>query len=225
MASLAQLRILVPEVKASGFRSLINLLRSRQYINLEMMGGEQQVRLTTYGQAHLAANFPVLNTKYDKWQGEWSSIVFLTPPSGDLRFRYLRKFLLQAGCGQLTRGVYLYPGQLPEAVDKLLLKLYVGAVVVTGFKDWIFGDERNIVTNVFDIKGLQKTYSGISNEIDQLLEQRSKQKGVSDQYKSAVCLVFDRVVQNLENDLGLLHFYYPEAISGLALLEKSHQLL
>jgi hypothetical protein len=231
------LRLLLGELKKSGFRSLISLLRSQQLVEVSLRGVEAlqgltpkvkgqtpKARLTTYGRDLLESQFPVFGKGLDTWEGEWSLIVFLTSPKSDLRFRYLRKFLLNERCAQLSRGVYLYPGEMPSEVSKLLLKLYVGSVVVIKTKDWAFGDEKSIVNKLFLLSDIRNAYSGISAEAGQLLRQKNRGKGSSDQYKKAVYLVFDRLMEMLSLDLGLLHFYYPEEKGGKFLLSRLQEL-
>ena len=214
------LRLLLSELKKSGFRSLISLLKSQQLIVVQA----GRVRLTTYGRDLLESQFPTFGERLDTWEGEWSVIVFLVSPRGDLRFRYLRKFLLGERCAQLSRGVYLYPGEVPSEVSKLLLKLYVGSVVVIKTKDWAFGDEKSIVNELFLLSDIKNAYSGIGDEAGQLLRRKNQGKGSSDQYKKVVYLVFDRLLEMLSLDLGLVHFYYLEEKGGKFLLSRLQEL-
>jgi len=61
-------------------------------------------------------------------------------------------------------------------------------------------------------------------EAGQLLRRKNRGKGSSDQYKKVVYLVFDRLLEMLSLDLGLLHFYYPEEKGGKFLLSRLQEL-
>lgn len=219
-----QLRLLLPELKDSGFRSLINLLKKQHLISQEEEKGLPAYRLTSYGESLLEAQFPIFSDSMNDWAGEWTIVVFLSAPKSDKQFRYLRRYLVNENCGQLSRGVYLFPGKLPENINKLLFKLYVGSVLVTGMSKWVFGDERSLINNLFGLSDLKTTYSGISKEIDQLLKQKNRAKGFESGDISTVCLVFDRLINSLKFDLGLVHYYYSESKSGRELLKQLQML-
>lgn len=222
---LENLRLILPELKKSGFRSLLNLLKSQEYLLIESVEGESRVSLTSHANKVLEAQFPALTLSNRPTISEWQLITFIEPPSSDKQFRYLRQFLLNNRCGQLSRGSYLHPGPLPTQVAETLLKLYVGKVVVTGFKNWVFGDERLVVDKVFGLTDLKTGYSGISKEIYLLLKKINQQKSIEDRDKTAISLVFDRLVEFLRLDLGLLQFYSPEVKSGLELLGQLQALI
>lgn len=224
VVSVDELRLLLPELKNSGFRSLLNLLKNQSLISREEKDNQVVYRLTSYGESLLKAQFPLFSNLMSDWSGDWSMIVFLTAPKSDKQFRYLRKFLIDEHCGQLARGVYLYPGELPSSISNLLLKLYVGSALVTGMAEWSFGDERSLITSVFGLSDLKSGYSGISKEVYQLLKQKNKVKGLEGRDNMAVCLAFDRLLNLLSFDLGLLRHYYPESKSGDELLSELQEL-
>ena len=212
------LRQISPELLPSGFRSLLNLLKSKSLIAQERIGSADLFSLTSYGRAALEAYFPALTAQRDSWRGEWQLIVFIEAPGSDKQFRYLRQYLLTHGCGQLSRGNYLFPGKLPLEIEQTLNRLYVSKVMVMRVRDWSFGDERLVVSRVFNLADQKSVYSGISNEVDRLLRRVAGQKSIGDKDKMAIRLVFDRLVHLLGNDWGLLSFYYPELKSGVYLL-------
>lgn len=220
VVSVDQLRLILPDLKKSGFRSLLNLLKKQHLISQESSTTKTGYRLTSYGRTSLEAEFPVFSNQMNDWSGEWSMIVFLNAPKSDMQFRYLRKFLLDNRCGQLSRGVYLYPGSLPSEMNKLLLNMYVNSVLVTGVKDWLFGDERSMVIETFNLSDLKSGYSGISKEIYALLKLRNDKKRSDGGDKRAICLVFDRLASLINEDLGLFQHYYPDVRSGDELLTQ-----
>lgn len=226
LVEIDNLRLILPELKKSGYRSLLNLLKNQQYIFIESGSSDLElpsrqsnlVGLTSHGREALKAQFPVLKTLNEPFDGVWTLITFLEAPSNDKQFRYLRQHLINFHCGQLARGAYLYPGSLPNEVVNTLNKLYVGKVLVTGLKSWNFGDERSIVGDVFHLSDLKSGYSGISKEIYLMLRKSDKQKSIENRDKSDIHLVFDRLMEFLANDLGLLQYYSPDSKSGLDLL-------
>jgi DNA-binding transcriptional regulator PaaX len=224
VASVEELRLLLPELKNSGFRSLLNLLKKQQLISQEDTTFKGGYRLTSYGKSSLEAEFPVFSNLMSQWSGGWTTIVFLNAPKSDKQFRYLRKFLINNHCGQLSRGVYLYPGQLATEIEKLLLRMYVGSVLVTGIGGWLFGDERSVVVETFNLSDIKNGYSGISKETYQLLKQKNKQKGSDGRDKQEIYLVFDRLVSLLSTDLGLFQHYFPDDKSGVQLLAELQSL-
>jgi DNA-binding transcriptional regulator PaaX len=215
-----ELRLILPELKDSGFRSLLNLLKKQHLISQENEAAQSVYRLTSYGKTSLEAEFPLFSNLMSDWSGEWSMIVFLNAPKSDKQFRYLRKFLIDNRCGQLSRGVYLYPGTIPTELHKLLLSMYVNAVLVTGVKGWLFGDERSVIIETFNLSDLKSGYSGISKEVYSLLKQKNIQKGFDGGDKQDICLVFDRLAILLNEDLGLFQHYYPDVRSGRELLSQ-----
>lgn len=233
MVSSVKLRLILPELKKSGYRSLLNLLKNQHYIFTESSQASFDVAedlgimigLTSHGRNALEAQFPVLKTIVTPFVGDWSLITFIEAPSSDKQFRYLRQFLLNSHCGQLARGAYLYPGALPVEVMNTLNKLYVGKVVVTGLKSWNFGDERSTIDAVFHLSDLKSGYSGISKEVHSMLRKSNGQKSIENRDKTSIHMVFDRLVELLSQDLGLLLYYSPDVRSGLDLLSQIQDLL
>lgn len=222
MVLVSELRIILPELKQSGFRSLLNLLKNQQYLSLDQES--QLVSLTSHGKNALEAQFPVLTDFTERWKGEWQLVTFIEAPRSDQQFRYLRQYLLTNRCGQLARGAYLFPGQLPTAVTAVLQRLYVGKVLVTGLGSWIFGDQALVIGTAFGLTDLKSGYSGISKEIDQLLKQQHQQKSIEDKHKMMITMVFNRLIELLATDLGLLQWYFPGYRSGPELLAQLQNL-
>lgn len=216
----SNLSLILPDLKKSGFRSLLNLLRSQQYLNVET-----EVSLTAHGRSALEAEFPALKYLTQPIIKNWQMVTFIEAPSNDRQFRYLRQYLLNHRFGQLSRGTYLFPFKLQSEVMSVFTKLYVGKVVVTGISNWSFGDERLVAGSVFGLKDLMSGYSGISKEIHLLLKKINSQKSIEDKDKTTISLVFDRLADLLVDDLGLLQFYYPDSKSGLDLLFQLQDLI
>jgi hypothetical protein len=98
--------------------------------------------------------------------------------------------------------------------------MYVNAVLVTGVKGWLFGDERSVIIETFNLSDLKSGYSGIGKEVYSLLKQKNIQKGFDGGDKQDICLVFDRLAILLNEDLGLFQHYYPDVRSGRELLSQ-----
>ncbi len=233
LVSVEKLRLILPELKKSGYRSLLNLLKNQRYIFTEAAqksfdSTQEQglmIGLTSHGRNALEAQFPVLKSLNQPFIGDWNLITFIEAPSNDKQFRYLRQYLLNAHCGQLARGAYLYPGSLSIEVINTLNKLYIGKVLVTGLKSWNFGDERLTIDAVFHLSDLRSGYSGISKEVHSVLRKFNSQKSIENRDKTSIHMVFDRLVELLSQDLGLLLYYSPDVKSGPDLLFQLQDLI
>jgi len=223
-ANLAELQGLWPDLKPSSLRSLLQLLKQQSLVGVEKADGQTRYHLSSYGRDLLEDQFPALKDESPSMVASWQLVTFIEAPSNDKQFRYLRQYLTSQRFGALSRGNYLYPGELPDQVKKTLNKLYIGGVVVTGFTKWSFGDERLIVDRVFGLSDLKSGYSGISKEVDRLLVRKNQPKSIEHKDKLAIGMVFDRLESFLSLDLGLFPFYYPELVSGKGLLLALAQL-
>lgn len=209
---------LLPELTAGGRRSLIAHLQNQHYLVVENVVGETTLRLTDHGQRSVEAEFPALSPVLQQWDGVWAMMAFLNAPTTDLRFRNLRKLLMEQGAGQLTRGVYLYPGEFPQALLDVCGQLYRGHIVITSVNGWQFGDERSIVNDIFLLSDALETYSGISREIKQLLDNKKINSELNHSQKQHLFTVFNRFATHLSTDLGIATYYFPQVSSPLNLL-------
>jgi len=220
-----QLKLILPDMTAGGRRSLVHYLTKKLLIRTERINDQIHISLTSHGIDALVAQFPVFNEAWQQWQGEWSVLIFRSGPKGDLHFRYLRQLLLDNHAFSLSRGVYLYPGMLPNQVVSVLKEMYVGAVVVVVTNQWSFGDERNIVNRHDLLLDLVEVYSGISKEINQLLVLKNNQKRLTKKARLQVYSVFDRLFNVLGQDPGFLQYYYPNLLTVAALLNQLHSMV
>ena len=118
----------------------------------------------------------------------------------------------------ISRGIFFYPGNLPEKITFELNSSYVGAVTVVQFKKWSFGDEREIMGSILAFGDLVNAYSGISKEIDKLLTVENPLIEFNNQAKLSFSSVFDRLFATLKTDHGLQHVYFPQVKTGVDLL-------
>jgi len=220
-----QLALILPDMTPGGRRSLIYFLTQKHLICTNTLGGKTTISLTSHGTDALISQFPVFSKALREWQGEWSMLIFHKGPKGDPHFRYLRQLLLDQHAFSLSRGVYLYPGELPSQVSNLCKEMYVGAVTVAMVSQWIFGDERRAVSDHYILSDIAEIYSGISNEINQLLETQNEQKRLTKKVRLQIYSVFDRLFNVLSLDPGFLHYYYPQLPTAEQLLNQLHSVL
>ena len=215
-----QLELLLPDMTTGGRRSLVHYLAQKYLLRTQTVGEQTVINLTSHGKDALEAQFPVFSPALQTWQGQWSALIFLHGPKGDPHFRYLRQLLLDNHAFAFTRGVYLYPGEFPSQIINLCKEMYVGAVTVMGVSQWFFGDERLAIDEHYMLSDIVEIYSGISNEINQLLEQKNEQKRLTKKARLQIYSVFDRFFNILGTDPGFLHHYYPQLQTAMQLLTQ-----
>ena len=225
LTTYTELELLLPDMTGGGRRSLVHYLTQKLLIRTERIGDQTQISLTPHGIDALVAQFPAFNEIYQQWQGEWSVLIFRIGPKGDPHFRYLRQLLLDNHAFSLSRGVYLYPGELPEQVINVCKKMYVGSVTIVATHQWSFGDERQIINQQYLLSDLVEVYSGISKEINQLLELKNNQKRLTKKSRLQIYSVFNRLFNILNQDPGFLHYYYPHVSTAPTLLEQLHSII
>jgi len=219
-----QLEHILPEMSSGGRRSLIHFLTQKLLIRTHRLNGHTTINITSHGVDALEAQFPVFSKAMQSWQGEWSMLIFLKGPKGDPNFRYLRQLLLDQHAFSLTRGVYLYPGELPSQVSNLYKEMYVGAVTVVKVHQWAFGDERAAVDEHYMLSDIAEILSGISSEINQLLSVKKEQKRLTKKLGLQIYSVFDRLFNAIGTDPGFLHHYYPQLPTPIQLLDSLHSM-
>lgn len=224
-ADYVQLTGVVPELSAGGLRSVVKWLSDQQLIAAERVGRQTRFRITQQGLAAVKQAFPVFSDQRQHWHGEWSCLIFLQAPAGDKSFRYLRQKLVEYQALPLSRGVYLYPGIFPPELQHLFHQLYLKSLAVYRVGEWTFGDERSVIMKGYMLSDVAETYSGISKEIDQLLEVKKRQKGLNSANRTELFSVFARLHGALSLDLGLVAHYFPQVDDGISLLSTLHSLM
>ena len=213
-----ELSLFLPNMTASGLQSSLFFLQKKKKVVLEKIDSVQAVSITSHGMRSLEKAIPAFSQQRRQWRGEWWAIVFLQAPKHDKNFRFLRRVLLAEHSLPLTRGVFLFPGQLSEKLSYELRNSYEGDVMVAPFKNWTFGDDKEIIGSILGMSDLANSYSSVSKEIARLLENETDIKGLSDQSKMAISSVYDRLYTSLKNDFGILHEYYPHVTPGVDLV-------
>jgi hypothetical protein len=220
MLSFEQLRFLLAGLSMAGFKSLLFYLEKNQYLSKHLINEKHYYSLTKHGKKQLEQQFPALSIARRNWHGNWSMIVFLQAIKTDQNFRYLRSFLLKNGCIALNRGIFVYPGELNDLVLAELNGRYRQAVMVYQLGECLVGDERIVIGQKIALSDSLKVYSGISKELDELIEIIGSTKKFKDQHKLDFYSIFDRFVSFLADDSGLVHHYYPQVEGVLIILSK-----
>lgn len=218
----AELALVAPDLTPGGLQSVLQYLREKRRILVERVDGVQTITITTHGMRALEAEIPAFSLARREWKGEWQGIFFLKAPAQDPHFRFLRRLLLEVSAFPLTRGMFIFPGALPERVLFELRNAYEGAVTVVALKDWTFGDEKEIIGSALSLSDLASTYSSISKEIDTLLALEKAINAFNHQQKLDFSSVFDRLFLALQTDTGLQKRYFPQVESGVELLFSLH---
>ena len=207
---LNQLDWLLPDLTPAGVRSLVYLLKHDGLIEVDKLDGVDYLNLTYKGKEALEAHFKALRPFWDQWTGQWSEAVFLKPPAGDRQFRYLRQLLLTEGALPLSRGVYLWPTGFLVKLRATLERLYIDSILVVKLAEMDFGDISPIVKKYYLLNELYNNYSSISRELKQLLSEVKVKKGLMKKERQRFLNLLERIQFNLESDLGILSYYYPD---------------
>lgn len=223
-ADYEQLELILPNMTSGGRRSLIHFLIQKHLLRTQRTREKTTISLTSHGQDALEAQFPVFSPILQQWQGKWSMLIFLKGPKGDPHFRYLRQLLLDHQAFALTRGVYLYPGEFPSQIMNVCQEMYVGAVTMLKVGQWTFDDEQSAIAKHHVLSDVAEIYSGISNEINQLLEIKNEQKRLTKKSRLQIYSVFDRLFNILSQDPGFIHYYYPQLPTAVQLLNQLHSM-
>jgi len=220
LLEISQLRFLLPDLSLAGFKSLLFYLEKNQYLLKHLINEDHYYSLTSYGREQLEQQFPALSIARRNWHGDWTMIVFLQAIRTDQNFRYLRQFLLKNGCFAINRGIFLYPGQLSDVVLAELNGRYRQGVMAYKLGDCIVGDEQIVIGQKIALSDALKVYSGISKELDELIDIIGSTKILRDRYKMDFYSIYNRFVAFLTEDSGLVHHYYPQVEGPLMLLSK-----
>jgi len=218
--SFKELQGLVPNLSVAGLQSILFLLDKKDLLRIDKTQTEWQYGLSSYGKSYLEELFPALYESNDKWQGDWSLLIFLEAPKTDKNFRYLRSYLTQNKAIALTRAVYLYPGLISDKIKTDLQNSYKNAVLVLKVSEWLFGDDFKVIGQKAQLNDLFELYSSISKEIDRLISIRSNEKEFTEQAKTTFFSALSRFLSILYTDSALLRLYFPQVESAKQLLHK-----
>lgn len=222
---LSSVYALVPQLSAGGKRSLIHLLKQDHSISTIQVGQQTHVYLDNPGKELLIRRFPALSERWQHWDGTWGCCVFVTAPQFDAQFRYLRQLLLAEGCFAVSRGVYFAPFPFSQVVMSELNDRYAPYTAVFTIAQWQFQREHSFVLRQLGIADVLQAYSGISEEIAQLLAKNNISAEATDQQKKLIHTVFDRFCESLGQDPGFAARYGPELLQPIRLFRSMQSLL
>lgn len=223
--SFKELQSLVPNLSRAGLQSALFLLDKKELLRIDKTQVEPKYSLSSYGKSYLEDLFPALYESNEKWQGDWSLLIFLEAPRTDKNFRYLRSYLTQNKAIALARAVYLYPGLISERIKTDLVRSYKNSVLVLKVSEWIFGDDFKVIGQKAQLNDLFELYSSISKELDRLISIRSNEKSFSQQEKNSFFSALSRFLSILDIDPALLRLYFPQVESARQLLNKLQKCL
>lgn len=218
--SFNQFQTLLPQLSASGLQSSLFLLDKKDFLRIDKTEIEPKYSLSSYGKSYLEDLFPALSGSNEKWQGDWSLVVFLEAPKTDKNFRYLRSYLTQNKAVSLTRAVYLFPGLIGEKIQSDLQHSYKNAVLVLKVSEWLFGDDFKIIGQKAGLTDVFELYSSISRELDRLIRIKGFNKIFTQQEKESFFSALSRFLSILSADAALLSFYFPQVEGARKLLAK-----
>lgn len=225
------LRLFLPRLTSSGLRSLVTVMRQQGYLEVERVLDQTYVRATPLGKQAVEREYVLLAAGSSAGNAGgngavgWATLVFLDAPPGDKQFRYLRSLLVKYRAISLTRGVYIYPFQFPPALVEECMARYAQSVVLGQLTNWVIGDDRGIAISHFQILDLVQTYSGISKEMQRLIDRKKLFRALNDQEKQQLYSLFDRMHASFQEDYGLIPIYFPQLIGGPELLAQLQSLL
>lgn len=212
------LKEVLPELKETTFRSLINLLYKDGLIDTQKLNKKSYVSITDLGIRTVNRLFPALSENWQDWDGSWECLVFTTAPKGDKQFRFMRKKLIDIGAISVTRGVYFMPNGFSKDFIDLCLKLYKNSVIVFGLSEFVIGINKSHILEKYSIADINNSYSGISKEVEILLNKISNKKTLINQYKINMCSIFDRYYQILSEDSGFVQYFFQSKITAKNIL-------
>lgn len=219
-------KIVAPDLTESGWRSLLAWCQQKGWIKLHQSG---RSKLTVYAlpqaQTILATVFPAFSSQWVAWRGDWSALIFLEAPSSDKGFRYLRRFCVEKQLMPMTRGVYLGPSWWLEKEFVSIAKLYKTATQLVQIKEFVSGPLNERIQQHYDVIGLSDIYSGISNQINDLLNKKDTQKTLKKQAISQISAILLQWSDVLALDLGVVRYYVPGAVVLPTLVEQWQHLL
>ena len=222
---ISKLRKVVPDLTETGYRSLLLYMSNKDYIFREKVLDTNAVGITELGQRSLTAIFPALDRSWDTWKGEWVVMLFLSAPKTDPHFRYLRSLLIQEKAFPITRGVYLTARSFSDKILREIEVSYPKSIALLSVNSWLKGVDRPLIFSYYGITGLVESYSGVSKEIDLLLEKKAQNKDSFNQSKFDLISVIDRLLDCLRQDPGFHKFYFPDMPGGAEVIRKMQSLI
>ncbi len=215
-----QLATFVPDISINGLRSQLSRLQAKNQVFSAIINDSACFRLSSEGRGLVRQLFPALVSGNEVELGLYHCIVFLEAKKTDKRFRYLRSFLLSNHFIAVQRGVYVIPGEISELVYTELQNRYKGSVLVFPINKTIFGDIERLIINNQHLADIVTAYSGISNQLNELLSNDQQISQLTEQRKIEFSSLFDRFYHLLSNEAGYWQLFFPQVGSALSILAR-----
>lgn len=209
-----------------GRRSLIYFLARQQLLWIERHQGHLMVGSTMQGRRLLSAQFPALSVKSGQEELQWQVLLLKQAPKTDPHFRSLSALCTKYRVLRLMRGVYVYPGTLPAALETQLETLYTDAHLARlTVSEWVSGLDRPVIVSYYDIENLSAIYSSISKELDQLLIPVSSENRFNYRTFSTISSILSRLESALSSDSGLTQRFFPQTPLSSQLVSRVGEVL
>lgn len=217
---LSNLNVVIPNLTEGGKRSLLHVLKKNGLINSERVLGTTSIGITQHGIKALEDQFPALSSKWDAWTDNWDCLVFTQAPKSDKQFRYLRTLLVSEGAVSISRGVYASPFSFSERVTQECSDMYRDSILMFSVGSWKIASLRSLVIERYGLLDVVESYSGISNDVSRLLTSVDTNNRLLDRHKIEINLVYDRLVDVLQEDPGFCQHYFKESPKIKEILSK-----
>jgi len=215
---------ILPELSVAGTRSLLYLLNKNFLLEIFTYQKGKQLRITASGMRQLKGLFPAFFTK-EEVEEQWSCIVFIKPPKSDKAFRRLRYLVLAEGAQTMTRGVYLKPGPFSDSLLKTCEEFYKQAVSLFTVGNWIFGFDSLNLLKKMAVDDQLNSLSGISKEVDQLLDNFLQNKIQHHQQKKQIVALLERFYELALTVNGTNQLHLSQEFQGKIILQHCQKLL
>lgn len=207
----------------SGFRSVVHSLEQRELLTVTRLD-TSYLQLTPAAIDLVQARFPAVSAKWQHWDGSWSMVLFLRSSKADRQFRRLRSLLVASDFQQVSRGAYIFPGELPVKIESELKSLYADAVVVCSVNQWRFGHNPQQFYLQNNAEAVFAAYSSISKRLSDLLIQKNIKKSLTDSQKGQLFSDFDIFWETIATDLGFFQYFFPNKIGAEQVLTQFQEL-
>jgi len=224
--SLDKLSSLVfPKMKSASFRSLLYLAKRNGWLDLQTVAGERVAVGYRQAREAISHQFPALSPEWVDWQGKWLCMVFREPPKTDRRFRYLRTWCRSHHCLPLSRGVYFAPDVYLAKYWSEIRPIYVNSVTLLETKEWQGDSLDRVAREEYSVAELSNEYSGVSNQIDRMLNLSHQQNKLDDGQIKQLPALFERLYMVLFQDLGVIRYYFPHLTAPMELVKQWQSLV
>ena len=224
-------------VESAGVRSSVSRLKKRGILVSLRQGGSAAYRVAPELEDVFKAGDERIFTPHRARKGDdWILISFSVPESHRHLRHQLRAILTRTGCGQVSPGLWIAPGNLADEVHLQLQRAglmdYADLFKATHLGE---GQIESKVGQWWDLPSLEALYADFIERYQPVLERWLKDEGAGDQSTELNQQAFADYVPMVTQwrrlpymDPGLPEEYLPEGWHGLAaekLFARLHELL